>query len=187
MEVIEAIRTRRSVRDFKDDQIPEETVKELLETAVWAPSGMNMQPWVFAIVQNREFMREFSERAKARIMKKTKEFSVLERYSGMMGKPDFNIFYNAPALVLIYGDSTVATFRYDCSMAALNLMLAAWDKGIGSCWIGFAQFIGNTPEIKGKLNIPDEYELVAPVILGYPKSVPPVRSRKEPRIVAWKR
>lgn len=187
MELVEALKTRRSVRKYKSDQVPDETIRELIELATWAPSGMNRQPWVFAVVQDRELMRRISGRAKARVLDRMKEMPVLGRYGGMMADPDFNIFYDAPTLVLIYGDPAALTFRYDCSMAALNLMLAAWDRGIGSCWIGFAQFAGNAPEIKEELNVPPEYELVAPVILGYPEAVPAKTSRKEPRIVSWKK
>ena len=72
-------------------------------------------------------------------------------------------------------------------MAALNLMLAAHDRGIGSCWIGFANGIGNTPEIKKELNVPDEYERVAPIILGYPDGSAGKGSREEVKIMNWKK
>ena len=74
----------------------------------------------------------------------------LERYRGMLSNPDTDIFYGAPVLVMIYSSRASGTYLNDCSMAALNLMLAAWDRGIGSCWIGFASGIGNTPEVKGE-------------------------------------
>jgi nitroreductase len=64
-------------------------------------------------------------------------------------------------------------------MAAQNLMLSAWDKGIGSCWIGFARGFCGTPEFKDELKAPQEYELVAPVILGYPADPPAKGARKE--------
>ncbi len=187
MELIEAIRTRRSIRRFKDEQIPEQTIRELLELAIWAPNGMNRQPWVFAVVQDREFLQRLSEQAKASLLERVEALPVLERYSRLMANPKFNVFYNAPTLVLIYGDTGALTFRYDCSLAAHNLMLAAWDRGIGSCWIGFAHFVCDTPELKEEFNVPKDHELVASIILGYPETVPSKGKRREPHIVSWKK
>ena len=187
MELVDAIRSRRSVRRFKDEQLPEQTVRELLELAVWAPSGMNVQPWVFAVVQDRELMHRFSEGAKAALLNKVNEIPVLKRYSRLMSNPKYNIFYDAPTLVLIYGDTGTPTFRNDCSLAAQNLMLAAWDRGIGSCWIGFAHFFCDTAEVKKSLNVPEGHALVASIILGYPRTAPGKSKRNPPRIVFWKK
>ncbi len=187
MELVDALRTRRSIRKYKGDQIPDQTLRELLELAAWAPSGMNSQPWVFAVVQDREYMRRLSEEAKAFMLTRLKDFPQLERYRGIMTNPDFNVFYNAPTLVLIYGDTKALTFRYDCSMAALNLMLAAWDRGIGSCWIGFATATCDSPAVKEKLSVPAAHQAVAPIILGYPQAVPSRGKRNRPRIVSWLR
>lgn len=57
MELIEAIRTRRSVRKYKSDQIPEQTIKELIELAAWAPSGSNGQPWAFIVIEDQEYFK----------------------------------------------------------------------------------------------------------------------------------
>ncbi|MEW6182985.1 MAG: nitroreductase [Bacillota bacterium] len=185
MELIEAIITRRSVRKYKLDQIPDQTIRELLETAVWAPNGMNRQPWVFAVVQDRDLLRRISEKAKGRMLDRVKNSPALGRYNNLMADPNFDVFYGAPTLVLIYGSTDAMTFKYDCSMVALTLMLAAWDRGIGSCWVGFAQYACDTPGIKMELDVPEEYELVAPIILGYPEHPPGKNGRKEPRIVSW--
>ena len=64
MEIVEAIRTRRSVRKYKGDPIPEQIIRELLELAVWAPSGMNTQTWAFVVLEDREYMKNLSGRAK---------------------------------------------------------------------------------------------------------------------------
>jgi len=185
VELVDALRTRRSIRKYREDQIPDQTLRELLELATWAPSGMNSQPWVFAVVQDREYMRRLSDEAKALMLARLKDFPKLERYRRIMTNPDFNIFYNAPTLVLIYGDTGVLTYKYDCSMAALNLMLAAWDRGIGSCWIGFATATCDSPAVKDKLAVPADHQAVAPVILGYPQTVPSWGKRNAPRIVSW--
>lgn len=185
MELVEAIKTRRSVRQYKNARIPEPTIRELLEMATWAPSGMNGQPWAFVVVEDREYLKSFSDRSKALLLERMKEAPALEVYREKLAAPDFDIFYGAPALVLVFGNPASYTYKNDCSMAALNLMLAARERGIGSCWIGFACFTGNSPEVKKELNVPLEYELVAPVILGYPEAWPGEVPRKEPHLINW--
>lgn len=188
MELTEAILTRRSVRKYKSDSIPEQTIRELIELAAWAPSGMNGQPWVFVVVEDGEYLRALSNRAKAFLLERIKNIGgPLGRYKQVLSNPDFDIFYNAPALVLIYGDTNTLTYVYDCSMAAQNLMLSACERGIGSCWIGFANGIGNTPEVKAELNVPEHYALVAPVILGYPEGSTGKGARSQAKIISWKR
>ena len=187
METVEAIKTRRSIRKYKSDSISEQTVKELLELAAWAPSGLNSQPWSFVVIEDQEYLKSFSDQSKALLLEKMDMLPALEQYRSVLGNPNFNIFYEAPVLVLIYGEKTFFTYVNDCSMAAQNLMLAAHDRGIGSCWIGFATVVGNSPEMKKELKVPDEYELVAPIILGYPDGSSGKGSRKEINIINWKK
>ena len=92
----------------------------------------------------------------------------LEQYGGMLRNPEFNIFYNAQTLVIVYGNTSSHWQVYDCTMVAYNLMLLAEEDGLGSCWIGFAHRIFDMDEIMRELNVPKEFSLVAPIILGYP-------------------
>ncbi len=179
MELAEAIRGRRSVRKYKSDPIPEKTVRELLELAAWAPSGMNTQPWLFEVVEGKEYLKNLSDRCRDFILERMEDIPALRNYRTMLSNPDYNIFYGAPVLVLIYANTNAFTYVNDCSMAAQNLMLSAWDRGIGSCWIGFARGFCDTPEFKDELKVPPGYELVAPVILGYPADPPAKGARKE--------
>jgi nitroreductase len=179
MELKEAIRTRRSVRKYKSDPVPEQTIKELLEMAAWAPSGMNTQPWLFVVVEGGDYLKDLSDKCKAYILEAMDGLPALQGYRTTLSNPDYHLFYGAPSLVLIYGNQNAFTYNNDCSMAALNLMLAAREKDIGSCWIGFARAYCGTPEFKEELQVPPEYQLVAPVILGYPAETPGQGSRKE--------
>ncbi|GBF34933.1 nitroreductase [Desulfocucumis palustris] len=187
MKLEEAIRKRRSVRKYKAARLTVQTVRELLELAACAPSASNGQPWVFVVVEDRDYLQSLSDRAKTFWLEYMQDAPAMKRYRKVLSSPEFNVFYNAPVLVLIYGDSNVRTFICDCSLAAQNLMLAAWDRGIGSCWIGFADHIANTPEVKAELKVPEKYELVAPIILGYPDGACERRGvRKEVQVINWK-
>ncbi len=96
---------------------------------------------------------------------------------GLMGlkkrlsDPNYNIFYNAPLLVFVSGVKSPYAV-YDCSMAAQNMMLAAYSLGIGSCWIGTAVGIANDPKIKVELGVPNDHEIHAAIVFGYTKSFP---------------
>lgn len=186
MELLEAIKGRRSTRRFKDQGVSAETIQALLDLAIWAPTASNVQPWGFAVIQDQEKMNELSDQAKAIILDHIKDGSRMEQYRASMENPNFNIFYNAPALILIYGKKEHPYTTNDCSMAAQNLMLAAWEMGLGTCWIGFAQGLCDSSEFKERFHIPGDYSLVAPLILGYremesPKPIP----RREYPVFEW--
>lgn len=186
MELLEAIKGRRSTRRFKDQGISTETIQTLLDLAIWAPTASNVQPWGFVVIQDREKMKELSDQAKAILLEYMKVQPRMEQYRTNMENPKFNIFYNAPALVLIYGKKEHPYTPNDCSMAAQNLMLAAWEMGLGTCWIGFAQVLCDSSEFKERFQIPGDYSLVAPLIVGYreqesPKPIP----RREYPVFEW--
>lgn len=183
MDIFEAIKGRRSVRSYQDRPVPGDVVQELLECAIFAPNGSNNQPWQFGLVEDKELLKTWSGQAKAHLRALLPQLPGMQRYKALMENESFNIFYDAPLLVLIYGDSNVATHVNDCSMAALNLMLGAFGKGLGSCWIGFFTGLGNTPEFMASLGVPENYRLVAPIVLGYPQGNWPAPSRNPARII----
>ena len=100
----------------------------------------------------------------------------------ILGTPNFDMFYGAPALIVISSAAQTPWAVENCSLAAENLMLAACAEGLGSCWIGFAQAWLGTPEGRTALQLTAHELPVAPIILGHPKSAPPAVPRKEPQI-----
>jgi nitroreductase len=181
MDVREAIYGRRSVRDYLDQPVAALTLAEIITDAVQAPSGVNRQAWSFVVLQDRARLAEYSDQAKA---------CALETFAGdlqpalrtMISNPQFNIFYNAPALVVICATSPDAMTREDCCLAELALMLSAYVRGLGSCRIGFADAWLKTPGAKAELRIPDAHQPVAAVILGTPRARPPAPGRRPPQI-----
>ena len=139
MDVIDAIRGRRAVRDYAADEIGREQIAELIGTAVLAPSAMNRQPWSFTVVRDRARLQRWSSAAKAHALAGLAGRPGLEHLREALESSGFNIFYNAPALVVISATQQDEFTAADCALAAQTLMLAAYARGLGTCWIGFAR------------------------------------------------
>jgi nitroreductase len=184
MEILDAIRHRRAVRDYKPDKVPAAMLQQLIAAASWAPSAMNEQPWHFTIVTDRDLMNQVSTRAKSMMLKSVGTMPRPGHFQDILSDPHFNIFYNAPVLLVISAPAERQWCTEDCAMAAENLMLAALDIGLGSCWIGFAQTWLNSEEGLKVLGLPRTQRVVAPIIIGYPKTDPPPVARKSPAI-SW--
>lgn len=182
MDVIDAIYHRRAIRDYTAEPIDGATIRMLVETATQAPSAMNLQPWAFAVVQSKNALARFSEEAKAHLLKTVTVGDALAPYRERFKDPSFNIFYNAPALVVICATSAAAQAAEDCALAAQTFMLAAYAHGLGNCWIGFARPWFNTPAGKAALGIPDHYAPVASIIVGHPSGAATAHPRRPPEI-----
>jgi nitroreductase len=192
----DAIYGRRSVRSFKPDKLQEETVRQLLEAAVRAPTAVHLEPWAFIVLQDHLLLRRISDRAKALWpMERSQpqrhhQASLPETndFARRLADPAFNIFYDASLLIAIgaigQGPFSVA----DCWLAGENLMLAACALGLGSCCIGSAVGALNAPDTRRELgNLPTDFSVVAPIIVGVPQEVPPPSSRKPPRVLVWRK
>lgn len=182
MDLKEAIYTRRSVRDFTTDPVDENTLIELIEAAIQAPSAVNQQPCSFCVVRDKAVLAKISREAKAHMLKSSPVGLMSHHFQEILNDQNFDIFYGAPALIVISTVSQIPWAIEDCALAAENLMLAARGIGLGTCWIGFAQAWLGTSDGKATLKIPASYLPVAPIIVGHPRSLPSSVARKEPEI-----
>jgi nitroreductase len=180
MELMEVLRNRRAVRDYTSATLSRTLIERLIEAAVLAPSAMNVQPWAFTALLDPERIDGYEERARRWFLESPEGSN--EEARSILRKPGFRIFRHAPALVLVMARSSAAQANDDCCLAAQNLMLAARDQGIGSCWIGFSRRWLNLPSTKKDFGLPEDYQVVAPVILGYPKAWPEFQGRRPPEI-----
>lgn len=161
----EVITTRRSVRRYKPDLVPDALIHKLIDAARWAPTGGNMQPWEFFVIKDQQ----------------TKEAIVQTTYIGYdkkTGRPQRWIL-DAPVIILVgtnikrtgarygrFGAEFVASL--DVAAAIENMLLAATALGLGSCWIaGF-----DTPQLNKVLNLPKEIQPLSLITIGYPKKIP---------------
>lgn len=178
MDAMETIYGRRAVRDYLESAPSPEELSALIESAIQAPSGMNRQPWSFVVVTGREALAQCSAKAKAYLARTLGDQRLVGHLAEMLASPAFNIFYNAPALVVICATDPDPMSLKDCCLAAQNLMLAAQATGLGSCWIGFSEAWLASPEGRAELNIPPELIPVAPIIIGRPAQAPAHPGRK---------
>jgi len=165
MNAFENLLTRRSIRQYKQDPIPEEVLNKILEAGTYAPTGMNKQAPIIIAVTNRE-MRDRLSKMNAAVM-------------GTNTDP----FYGAPVVLVVLANKDVRTAVYDGSLVMGNLMLAAHEMGVGSCWIHRAKEMFESEEGKAilkDLGIEGNYEGIGNCILGYADCpAPEARPRKE--------
>jgi nitroreductase len=191
-EVLKNIYERRSVRSYTEESVPEEVIREIIKAGFHAPNGHNEQGLRFAVVTNRAKLKACSDIGKARSLsyfQKANAEKPNEAMAGMirsLSNPQYDIFYGAPVLVLVFASPRCLTPVEDGALAAENMMLAARTYGLGSCWIGFAKELGSDPELMKELNMPMDHRLIAPLIFGYPKKVDArPATRDEPPILSW--
>lgn len=152
METMEAIRKRRTIRRFLQKQIPFDDLKDLVDAARLAPSGGNLQQWEFMIIDDPGLLEQvFSTLAWA-------------AYLGPEGKPKEGEKPVAYIIVLTKAKSQSTVLHADFGAAIENILLAAVDRGIGSCWIGSVQ----KEKLAHVLNLPQTYSIQYVVALGYP-------------------
>lgn len=166
-DVIQNILNRRSVRVYSDDQIKQDDLELILKAGLYAPSACNTQPWRFTVVQNRDIINTLNNESK-------KEFknSENENFQKMANNEKYNIFHNAPTIIVVSGEKTSVAPQLDCAAATENMILAAESLGIGTCWIGLVTYLfksSRVEEFSKLLEIPDEYEPYYAITLGYKK------------------
>jgi len=188
MEFRDVLQNRRSVREYQDTPIESQTIQSLIDTAILAPSAVNSQPWEFWVVLGRQRIDDLSDRAKLWLVEKVAHNPTAEAgyQRQFLAAPGLSLLYHAPILLLVVAKSFEKQASEDCCLAAFSLMLSARDSGIGTCWIGLTRPWFNLVATKNELGIPEAANVVAPLVLGYPKEWPEAHSRN-PAAIHWVR
>jgi nitroreductase len=175
---------RRSIRDFQDREVPLPVVQEILQETCLAPTASNGQPCRFIIIRDREVMRRLSDESKRNLLADIagNPDAPIKVYETMLRNDAFNVFYNAPCLILIIGPQEVHSLEIDCALTAAYLMFSAASRGLGTCWIALGANI-RSDELLQETGVPKGFSIVAPIILGYPTSIPAAPERHTPDIV----
>ena len=152
-EVLDKIKSRRSIRKYKSDMVPQDKLEKIIEAGTYAATGMGKQSPIIIAVTNKE-LRDKLSAMNAKIM----------------GVDNMDPFYGAPVVLIVLADKSRPTCVYDGSLVMGNLMLAAHNEGIGSCWIHRAKEEFESEEgkeILRSLGIEGEYEGIGHCALGY--------------------
>jgi nitroreductase len=171
VDVIEAIKARRSIRKFQDKPIPEEFLKTIMECAVLAPSAGNRQPWIFVLVKSQD---------------------VKEKLVEASGNQVF--LAQAPVVIVVCGDAEVAGKRYedrgrtlyfiqDTAAAVTNILLTATSFGLGTCWVGAFR----ETSVREALELPPNLRPVAMIPVGYPDQDRGLRNLRPLEDIVWER
>jgi nitroreductase len=162
MDVMKAIKGRRSIRAFKSDDVSPEIVENLIEAARWAPSAGNIQPWEFIVVRRPELKKALAEAAL-----------------------DQTFIEEAPVVIVVCANENRSSQGYgvrgknlyciqDTAAAIQNIHLVAYSLGLGTCWIGAFR----EEEAREILKIPQGIRPVAIIPVGYPAETPSPRNRR---------
>jgi len=177
-ETIRTILNRRSIRSYKQEQIKDDDLQIILKAGLFAPSAMNQQSWHFTVVRSKEILQKINQTVRNNFLK-----SGDKRFEEMAKSETFNVFYNAPTLIIVSGDEKAIAPQCDCALAMENMFLAASSIGIGSCWIHAITHLSNTEEGKSLINalgVPQGNKIFTSGAFGYSAvEAPSAAPRKE--------
>ena len=159
-EIIKAMEERRSIRKFQPTMPAKEDLAQIVEAGLYAASGMGRQSAIIVAETNAE----------------------------IMGKPDFDPFYGAPAILIVLADKSCRTAIYDGSLVMGNMMLAAHSLGLGSIWIHRAKEEFERPEYQQllkKLGVEGEWEGIGHCAVGYIDGEAPKAAKRKDNRVFW--
>ncbi|MDD2774200.1 MAG: nitroreductase family protein [Elusimicrobiales bacterium] len=178
--MLNLIKTRRSIRAYSPEPVAQSDLDAILEAAVFAPSAHNGQPWHFTVIRNREIIDGLNVKTKEAMSRQK------DKWTSAAGKnPNFHVFYHAPVVVLVSGKKEQHSAAIDCSAATQNMLLAAENLGLGSCWIGLVwYFFGEKGKIRG-VKIPKGYEPLFCVTFGHKAGTQPKAPPRKPGTVDY--
>jgi nitroreductase len=198
-DILDVLTSRKSIRRYKPDPVPDEMIDKILEAARWAPTGENYQPWRFIVIRDQETRNKIGDLSKLGSGKRMtawycmgtmqKRFEKIEdpqkraevlrfMYSGEVSE----FSKQAPVIIAVIGDLKIGSVDvpYDLCAAAENILLEAHSLGLGACWVhGPVAATRDANKFKEILGIPtgmNEYKVICYIAIGWPKE-----QRKHPR------
>jgi nitroreductase len=158
MDIFEGIKTRRSIRKFTDKPVQDETIDKIIDAGIWAPSGLNNQPWKFGVIRESGLKREIS---------------ALTRYS--------KVVLGADTLIAVFLDHSRSYDRIKDAMAIgaciQNMLLTIHSLGLGAVWLG--EILKNKEKVLELVRSSDDIELMAIIAVGHPEQKGGAGNRKD--------
>ncbi|MEM3555552.1 MAG: nitroreductase family protein [Candidatus Micrarchaeia archaeon] len=161
------VKERRMVRKFKKKEVPFELIEKIIEAGRWAPSAMNTQPWEFIIVRSNEGRKKVRE--------------IYDEASSTAGfyKQNTEFIENA-VLIITLSDTEKIAHKLSTAAAVENMLLAATALGLGSVWLYRPLAVEKTiNELKKFFKIPEKYEIIGIIAVGYPDEKPQAKERRK--------
>ena len=162
MEVLDIIKDRRSIRKYKDKQVPKEIIEDIIDAGRMAPTANNIQPWEFVVVTDYE------------VRKKLANIATYGRF-----------IEQAPVCVIVCCKDTKYYLEDGCA-ATENIMLAAKAHGLGSCWVA-GDKKPYLDEIKELIGAPKDIKIISLIPIGYPDGEPKLRKRNLSEVLHWEK
>ncbi|MGH7799414.1 MAG: nitroreductase family protein [Thermodesulfobacteriota bacterium] len=158
MDTFECIRKRRDIRSYLKKDVPDDLIRKMIEAGRLAPSAMNLQPWHFIVIKNKETLKELGK------------FCLSGRF-----------IVDASFAIVVITEPSNKWHEIDGTRAVQNMSLAAWNEGVGMCWIGAI----DREKVKEALNIPKNLHILTILPFGYPEvfTVKRKKVRKSPKEV----
>jgi len=163
-EVMKNLLERRSIRAYTKQVPTRQQLEQIVLAGQYAPSGRNLQEWFFMVVEKPEVMQQ------------------LEKLLGeALNRPNYNL-YGAPVIILCANKKDARNAMADCSAALQNMMLAAHDMGLGTCWINQFRDVWENEKVNAflsEIGLPEGYQVQCSTIVGYPAQSPAAPARKQ--------
>lgn len=153
MKVADAIKERRVIRKFKPDPVPPEILYKIIDAARWAPSPFNTQPWEFIIIKNPDTLKKLADAAPTATYIEDAPMAIAVVILPITARYPFHQHAGEP--------------KHAGAMAVQNIMLAAWELGIGTGWATIEK-----DKVKKILNIPADFDVLTVIPMGYPLDKP---------------
>ena len=193
----EVIRTRRSVRRYRDAPVPRHVLERLLEAAIWAPSAHNDQPWYFVVVTKPDVKRRLLEAMGSRwradlladgLSPERVEHELQRSARRLLAAPVWVLFFLDTGYVAGHDDprrrrAEYASMVQSVAAAIQNFLLAAHVEGLGACWRVAPLFCPD--EVCRALDLPPNYQAQALITLGYPAEKPTSTRKPLDELVKW--
>lgn len=171
-QVVETIMARRSVRKYKQKDIENDKLQQILNCGIQAPNGMYKQSWELRVVNQSAFLSELEQAYTAFLQKEGRK---------RIPHPSFG----APCLIFIAHDTSYDLSQVDCGLLGENMILAAQSMGLGTCCLGGIVRFMNSPEAANllkRMELPPSYKLLYAIAMGYPDESPGAKPRNIEKI-----
>ena len=178
-DIFEVIHNRRSVREYKSEQLKNEEIEKILDAGIMAPTAKAEEPWYFTVIQNKELLKEINETS-LEIMKNSGD-----EFLKSIANSRRNILHNAPTVVVVSGNEKASHIQADCSAAIENMLLAAEGLDIGSCWIGLLASYFKDEKNVANLKIPKGYIPLYGISFGYKTNNNQGNPKRNKNVINW--